>query len=84
VWDSLDYDFHYCMASFGAFVFGAEFTFDGAQSVEYDQANQVEVVRLIRYEEATFADHGLANERAAECVDAVAIRAGASFGEVAE
>lgn len=84
VWDSLGYDLHYCMADQGAFVFAAEFTFDGKLSVDFEEVNQVEVVRLTGYETASFDASEPMIGALARCVDTVAMAAGASFGEVAE
>ena len=53
VWDSLDYDFHYCMASSGVFVFDARFTFDGNERVEWDAADQVWVGHDLEIPEGT-------------------------------
>lgn len=84
VWESLDYDFHYCMARHGAYVFGAEFTLDGSGLREVEQGDLVEVVTLHRYRLATFGPDERAPDHEAGCVDEVAQQAGASFGEVAE
>lgn len=84
VWESLGYDFHYCMARHGVYVFDAQFLLDGRELREVDQGDTVEVVRLIAYDLATFGPEERARDLEGECLDVVARQAGASFGEIAE
>lgn len=83
VWDTLDYDFHYCMAREGAYVFDASFDFDGLERVDVEEGQPVEVVTLLSYDVANFGLDA-AIDHAADCITEVAVAAGARFGEVAE
>ena len=84
VWQTLDYDFHYCTTQRGVYAFDAVMAFDGQDRFDLEPGDEVEEVLLIRYEVANFRDDGDSAEHDDQCIEDVAQAAGASSGTVEE